>query len=256
MAHRFELDRGIVNESIVPGKERINERDGSVLVFVPGGEYLLDEGSLRHRVILTPFWIGKYTVTNEQYSRFLTTQTHQKTPEYWDDSRFNDPRQPVVGVSWMESLTYCRWAGLDLPSGAQWEAAARGTDSRPYPWGSDGPSSNLARFGGDWETGKPAPVGSYPKGAGPFGTVDQAGNVSEWCWDEFKRVHQGRDGRENPIIRGDERDESALRETRGGSWADLPEDLLAAGWTGVSARTKSWDLGFRVACRFGPENST
>ncbi|MEM6456146.1 MAG: SUMF1/EgtB/PvdO family nonheme iron enzyme, partial [Acidobacteriota bacterium] len=161
------------------GSERLHEQDGSVLVYVPGGLYTLgaerfgDEKPI-HTVQLSPYWIGKYPVTNAQYRTFLEATKHEK-PRYWDDKKWNGLDQPVVGVSWHDARAYCTWAGLVLPSEAQWEAAARGTDQRKYPWGDAEPTETLANFRGN--VGRTTPVGSYPAGAGPFGTLDQAGNV-------------------------------------------------------------------------------
>ncbi len=237
------------------GEERLHEKDGSGLVPVPGGEYLLGEGDKKHRVVLSPFWIGKFPVTNEQYGRFLEAGPSRRKPGYWDDEKFNDPRQPVVGVSWLEALAYCRWAELDLPSEAEWEAAARGTDACPYPWGQEEPSDKLANFGRN--VGRPTPVGAYPEGRGPYGTLDQAGNVWEWCWDEFKEdAYGGPDGQRDPLVRGDETDEAALRVLRGGSWAYPSGDLRAAVRDGSRAGNRRRNDGFRVLCRFGPENGS
>ena len=181
-----------------PGDERVNARDGTVLVWVPGGEYTLGAEDLEelfatdlpadeaarlagwakpiHRVRLSGFWVARHPVTNAQYRAFLAAEPDAKEPELWEDERFNEDRQPVVGVSWDEARAYCRWAGLELPSEAQWEAAARGDDGRRYPWGDQPPDEARACFGQDWQKGKPAAVGEHPRGEGPFGTHDQAGN--------------------------------------------------------------------------------
>jgi serine/threonine-protein kinase len=178
-----------------PGEERVQPKDGSVLVYVPGGEYVLgaadifEEAKPVHRVVLSPFWIGKYEVTNEQYGRFLGAVPGTARPEYWENNRFNQPQQPVVGVSWEEARAYCRWADLELPSEAQWEAAARGKDCRRYPWGNEAPTPEHANF--DFNKGQPTAVGTFTPGAGPFGTLDQAGNVWEWMMDGG---HLGREG--------------------------------------------------------------
>jgi formylglycine-generating enzyme required for sulfatase activity len=242
-----------------PGEERLHPVDGSVLVYVPGGEYVLGAEDLEglglkaewaewskpvHRVRLSPFWIGKYPVTHEQYARFLEASPGTREPEYWEDKQFNQPRQPVVGMSLEEAWAYCRWAGLALPSEAQWEAAARGTDQRRYPWGNQEPSPERANFGG--REGRTTPVGAYPAGAGPFGTLDQAGNVWEWCadgWDE--KAYRGRDGKLDPVARPPE-GEAAFAALRGGSWAHPARSLAAA------IRFRDWlgyrDQGFGFRC--------
>ncbi|MCP5114763.1 MAG: formylglycine-generating enzyme family protein, partial [bacterium] len=227
--------------------EAINPIDDSVLVYVPGGEYTLGAEDLEelfvrdfdaddakrwaswslpvHRVNLSAFRIGKYPVTNAQYRAYLDVNSSIEDPEYWTDERFNQDMHPVVGVDWGEASAYCRWAGMKLPSEAQWEAAARGTDQRRYPWGDEPPpSEELAHFG--LATNATAPVDAHPKGVGPYGTLDQAGNVWEWCldtWDED--AYKGRDGQNNPV--NTSVDTSAGRVWRGGAWGD-PAGLLAA----------------------------
>ncbi len=202
-------------------EERRNETDGTVLLYVPGGEYTLGAKDITdnerpvHRVVLSPFWIAKYPVTNEQYGRFLAANPGTPEPAYWADKQFNQPEQPVVGVSWEEAQAYCRWAGLRLPSEAQWEAAARGPDGRRYPWGNDEPTPEHANFGS--REGRTTPVGSYPKGAGPFGALDQAGNVWEWCEDVWDAAaYRDRDGQRDPLSTTG--DDTAVRCLRGGSW--------------------------------------
>jgi formylglycine-generating enzyme required for sulfatase activity len=234
-----------------PGQERIHEVDGSVVVYVPGGEYVLGAEDLGensqpvHRVVLSPFWIGKYQVTNNQYARFLRAVSDAPQPNYWGAKRFNQPQQPVLGVSWKEAQSYCRWAGLALPSEAQWEAAARGTDGRRYPWGNEAPTAQYASFGMDLLKGQPAPVGSFPRGAGPFGTMDQAGNVWEWCEDVWDaRAYLGRDGEKDPI---NTRGNTAVRCLRGGAWDALAWNLAAAYRFRFQASLRYQYFGFRCA---------
>ncbi len=232
-----------------------NERHGIELVFVPGGDHTLGAKDIDadsrpvHRVLLSPFWLGKHPVTHEQYRHFLEAVPGQKKPELWDEKSFNHPQQPVVGVSWDEACAFCEWAGGELPSEAQWEAAARGTDQRPYPWGSHQPTAELANFDGN--VGKTTPIGSYPAGAGPFGTQDQAGNVWEWCLDVWnKKAYTERDGQHDPVATSGE---SVLRVVRGGAWDGPPRRLRAAFRFGRGAGNRFRFLGFRVVFRFGPE---
>ncbi|HEX6201652.1 MAG TPA: SUMF1/EgtB/PvdO family nonheme iron enzyme, partial [Thermoanaerobaculia bacterium] len=159
-----------------PGEERLHEADGSVLLYVPGGDYPMGAEDVNdwtrpvHRVRLAPFWIARHPVTNEQYARFLAAHPTYEPPEFWQDERFDAPRQPVVGVSWDDAEAYCRWVGLALPSEAQWEAAARGPEGRTYPWGDEPPEPRHANFGG--RLGATSPVDAHPDGRGPFGTFD------------------------------------------------------------------------------------
>ena len=230
------------------GEERSNKKDGSILVYVPGGEYILGAEPV-HRVILSPFWIGKYPVTNEQYGKFLAAQPGKSIPVNWADKCFNEPNQPVVGVSWDEAQSYCHWAGLQLPSEAQWEAAARGTDQRRFPWGDDEPSPEHANF--DGREGRTTLFGAYPKGAGPFGTLDQAGNVWEWCLDRWDpAAYRERDGRQDPVSTTVD---PAARCLRGGSWV-VPARILAAAYrSGSGASFRDGRVGFRCLLPARPE---
>ncbi len=227
-----------------PGEERIHEKDGSVLVYVPGGDYILggDGNNLIHRVVLSPFWIGKYEVTNEQYARFRNAVPGAARPKYWKDNRFNQPRQPVVGVSWEEARTYCLWAGLALPSEAQWEAAARGKDSRHYQWGNEAPTPEHANFGEN--KSQPTEVGSFPRGGGPFGTLDQAGNVWEWCEDLWHHLaYEARAGVKDPV--NYRVYSTTMRCVRGGSWRAEASRLVAANRCWFEASDRSEHVGFR-----------
>jgi formylglycine-generating enzyme required for sulfatase activity len=134
----------------------------------------------RHTVHLDAFWIEVHPVTVAQYAKFLD-ETGNRKPEYWDDERLNAPDQPVVGVSWRDASAYCEWAGVRLPTEAEWEKAARGgLVKKRFPWGDEDADKTRANYGRN--VGKPTPVGQYP--ANGYGLYDMAGNVWEWCLDE------------------------------------------------------------------------
>jgi len=143
-----------------------------------GGES--DEHPAR-RITLHAFEIDRLEVTNEAYARCVADGRCRRAKDFGED--FSGPRQPVVGVSWHDAKAYCAWAGGRLPSEAEWEKAARGADGRRFPWGAEMPDETRATFGGTHEG--PRDVGSTPSGAGPFGTLDQAGNVWEWVEDVY-----------------------------------------------------------------------
>lgn len=232
-------------------QERVHEKTGMFLVYVPGGDYTLGDEDLIswsgpvHVVRLSPFWIGKYPVTVKQYLDFLKENPDYRKPDFWDDPRFNQLGHPVVGLSWMEAKDYCRWAGLDLPSEAQWEAAARGMDQRPYPWGKEPPTSSTANFGS--ERSGTTPVGAFPDGAGPCGTLDQAGNVWEWCADPWAAdaYQQFEECQLDPVARED----GETRVVRGGSWRNPARDLHAAYRDRGAASSRFNNQGFRCLWR-------
>jgi len=222
------------------GMERIHEIDGSVLVYVPGGIYRLGDGD-GFEVTLNPFWIGRYPVTREQYQRFLAADPKRAEPPFWRREGFGDPRQPVVGVSWHDARAYCDWAGLALPCEARWEAAARGPERRPYPWGKQPPNAARACYGAT--TAGPAPVGHHPAGAGLFHLQDLAGNVWEWCadvWDDdFGRVLAAGVDPVGGVGNGER------RARRGGSWRSDAGALAASHRSWHWVTTRHPDVGFR-----------
>lgn len=227
------------------------------MLLVPAGEFQMgaavddkyslgDDKPLR-RVILKAFRISRFEVTNAQYRSFLaaTATQHPKScspfepsgtqhaPEgpTWSDPEWNDATKPVVSVTWFDAYAYCAWDGKRLPSEAEWEKAARGTDARVFPWGpeimKDSPVANIAdeaakreypawRVGEGYDDGfvHTSPVGSFPNGASPYGVEDMAGNVWEWVADWYSPAPYGEPGISNPTgpAVGD------WRVLRGGSW--------------------------------------
>jgi len=199
------------------------ERGGYELVRIPGGVFMMgsepsEEGHFEyegplHEVRVPDFYMGRYPVTNEEYGRFLEDNPKAEAPGYWADRRFNQPRQPVVGVSWDDAQRYASWAGLRLPSEAEWEYACRaGTRTRYYTGDTE---EDLGQAG--WYNknsgGQTHPVGE--KAPNKFGLYDMHGNVWEWVeddWhDSYKRApDDGRAWIDNP--RG------SYRVLRGGGW--------------------------------------
>ena len=167
-----------------------NPRDGAELVLIPGGSFRAgddeEDDNPARQVEVPAFYLGRFAVTNAQYRTYLDAvgKSGASPPHFWDDERFNQPEQPVVGVTWHHAVGYCRWAGLRLPDEWEWEKGARGTDGRPFPWGKPNPwgkpkpTQVHANF--DMNVGHPTAVGSYPEGASPYGLMDMAGNVWEW----------------------------------------------------------------------------
>jgi formylglycine-generating enzyme required for sulfatase activity len=182
-----------------------------------------------HAVYLDAFWVDQTEVTNAQYDKCVAAEACSPPPGCsWGESTFGDAAKadhPVVCVDWQQAVDYCKWAGGQLPTEAQWEKAARGTDERRYPWGNefDGTLLNYCdaqcehnHTDETYDDGFPvtAPVGSYPAGASPYGALDMAGNVWEWVADWFAQDYYAVSPAENP--QGP--DEGIHRVVRGGSW--------------------------------------
>jgi len=207
------------------GSTQVSPKDGMVLVYVPAGEFLMGSTEAdidkvmaqcsfckreltvgeqpQHTVTLAAYWINKTEVTNGMYAQCVADGACEPPQEtksytrssYYDDNQYAD--YPVIYVDWNQANGYCEWAGGRLPSEAEWEKAARGTDGRTYPWGEQGVAGNLLNFADkntnfDWSDKTiddgyedTAPVGNYPEGASVYGVLDMAGNVYEWVADWY-----------------------------------------------------------------------
>ena len=256
-------------------REEARQRLIPAMVEVPAGPFLMGSSNRdkaaesnekpQHTLTLPRYWIGKTLVTNAQFRPFVdsdgyTNQAYWTTvgwqwrvqlklvkPGYWDDAQFNGADYPVIGVSWFEALAYCRWlskqVGIEfrLPSEAEWEKAARGPDGRIYPWGNT------------WENGRcnseesglkrTTPVGQYPTGASPYGALDMAGNVWEWCATTWGKPYpyQLEDEWQAAYVEADQN-----RVLRGGSaWHN--STYVRGAYRSSSSPRDSRSLGLRVA---------
>ncbi len=197
------------------------------LTHIPAGEFTMgtiptqfrktDPEEPQRTVTLDAYAIGTYHVTNTQYAAFVD-DTGCAAPQFWQDERFNAADVPVVGVSWYDAMNFLEWLRIQtgesyrLPTEAEWEKAARGTDGREYPWGNA------------WELGKAntseaqfkrlVPVGNYPEGVSPYGCYDMAGNAYCWCNDWFHPETY----RYSPIDNPQGPIEGRRKVIRGGSW--------------------------------------
>lgn len=186
-------------EGVTPipgGSEFVAAKDGSKMVLVPAGPFRMGsdkgDGDERpvHEVKVSAFLIDVNPVTNGQYKKFCdeTGQAAPAPPNFDANYFLGKPRYPVVNVSYHDARAYAKWAGRRLPTEAEWEKAARGTDERMYPWGNEPPtpSAALANFDGDADGfAETSPVGSFPNGASPYGVLDMAGNVWQWVIDPY-----------------------------------------------------------------------
>jgi len=256
-------DSSVADSTYLPGKV-VSPKDGATMILIPAGECLIgstdaeieartaeaekararrwftDEAP-QHVVYLDAYYIDKYEVTNAQYRKFVEETGHRE-PRRRRRRFFDGPNQPVVGVSWHDAQAYAEWAEKRLPTEAEWEKAARGTEGRIYPWGDvfnpDRCNTYSRRSIG------PQPVGSYPRGASPYGLLDMAGNAWEWCADWYAGSYYDESPYENP--QGPETgDEKVMR---GGSWwVRMPSGETRATYRGANAPTeRHGNYGFRL----------
>lgn len=239
----------------------VNAKDGAELVLIPAGNFLMgtrteeltnwkkthpaeehnwfSDEMPQNTVYLDNYYIYKTDVTVAQYRKFCK-ETKAEMPDAppwgWHDN------QPIINVSAGDATVYAQWAGATVPTEAEWEKAARGTDGRSYPWGST------------WDAGKclnsvcvkrplqPSPVGSFPAGASPYGVLDMVGNVLEWCSDMYDPNYYttvATQKTNGPRAQGS-------RVLRGGYWG-INEPMLfrTAVRDHASPTTKSISIGFR-----------
>jgi len=239
------------------GATQVRETDGMVMVYVPAAEFAMgsESGSADelplHTVYLDSYWIDQTEVTNAMYAQCVAAGACVAPSEYLMDRMtgyYSGPPAgdyPVVNMDWYMANAYCAWAGARLPSEAEWELAARGTDGRAYPWGNEAPNDDLTNY--FRHVGDLQPVGSYPDAASPYGALDMAGNAWEWVNDWYSSSYYSESPADNP--QGPASGE--YRVARGGSWFII-EDFLrsTARLTGFTPPEYYFiDSGFR--CAFG-----
>jgi len=253
--YRFKSQKAIVQpekkEVISVTLEKLKElppiiigKYGGEMVLIPAGEFLMGspEGEQpQHTVFLDAFYIDKYEVTNAQYKQFMDA-TGYKAPRNWRHSTFNQPFQPVVGVDWHDALAYAEWDGKRLPTEAEWEKAARGTDGRIYPWGNEWNSDKCNSEGVVDGYKYTSPVGSFPDGASPYGVMDMVGNAREWCWDWYDENYYSHSPLVNPQGPVEPK---VFHVLRSGAWDCPPDAQRCAYRYGAAPSPVNRTIGFR-----------
>lgn len=220
------------------------------MVLVPAGEFTMgsnlgeDEKPVR-RVYLNAFYMDKFEVTVGQYARYLEVTDMEEPPDWNVMNQPQHQRRPVVNVDWEDAVNYCKWAGKRLPTEAEWEKAARGTDGRIYPWGNEAPTRLHANYGRKELDNQQAltPVGSFEAGKSPYGIYDMAGNAWEWVFDWYDHDYYKKGPHKNPI--GPAKGEGKV--VRGGSWLYVPEFLRSAHRFDAQPTMRLFGYGFRCA---------
>lgn len=233
------------------------------MIAIPAGPFTMgsdtgpDDERPADRVILPAFRIDRLAVTNAQFAAFLDARGPGTAPRHYDhddgDARIRqrdgrwiaDPgheHHPVVEATWAGARAYCAWRGKRLPTEAEWEKAARGTDARRYPWGDEAPDRTRAQFGAGWNV--TAPADAFPAGASPYGVLGMAGNAWEWVSSLYRPYpYRADDGREDPQASGP-------RGTRGGGHDSTADEITTTqrGRTlSRNPRAGHHNIGFRCA---------
>lgn len=231
------------------------------MLFIPAGTFTMgsDDDSFpneapAHNIYLDAYYIGKTEVTNAEYYQFWladggdesehTPVSYGETFGEWPAIAKTKPNYPVIGVSWNDAVAYAAWVDKRLPTEAEWEKAARGTDARRWPWGAQFSQPVKANVWHAKDGFKHlAPVGHYPTGASPYGALDMAGNVWEWTADWYSDTYYHRSEGRNP--KGPEA--GSRRVVRGGSWLNPARLSRCATRIGQYPKSGTSFIGFRLA---------
>lgn len=219
--------------------------DGGLLVYIPPGEFIMGsdgEDNPEHAVYLSGFWIYRTEVTNSMYLYCMAMGDCSAPAVDPAIPDLRDPtiaHEPVVGLRWVQAVEYCEFVEGTLPTEAQWEKSARGTDGQPFPWGDDDPTCELLNFN-DCEE-ELTPVVNYPLGVSPYEMLDMAGNVFEWVYDWYQDDYYLESPTSNPM--GPTLGED--RSVRGSTFESAPEWVESALRYSLDPDKYREDLGFR-----------
>jgi serine/threonine-protein kinase len=224
--------------------------DGTILVYVPGGEFMMGSDSIPNEqpvrsVKLEAFWIDQTEVTNARYAKCIDTGkcTPPKDIDHFNNTSYST--HPVVYANWEQAKAYCSWAGRRLPTEGEWEKAARGTDGRTYPWG-EGLDCSLANYSGcKTDT---TPVGSYEGGKSTYGAYDMAGNAWEWVNDWYSETYY----KTSPLSNPSGPDAGDVRVLRGGAYSGSDRYLRSASRDWYNPMSANFNIGFRCARDISP----
>lgn len=263
LANRLGLDeeQRVVYQQLqgkIQQKSKLNRKkavvasaEGESMALVPAGEFIMgsttgeaDEQPM-HRVYLDDFLMDKHHVTVEQYAKFLDSTSRERPPDWNIMNRRYHQKRPVVNVDWADADAYCRWAGKRLPTEAEWEKAARGTDGRTYPWGDEFPTRFHANsMNQDWRNhGALTPVGMFEDGKSPYGVYDMAGNVWEWVSDWYDPDYFKTGPSKNPTGPS----KGIFKVVRGGSWGSDINALRSSERETHTPSYRGLGTGFRCA---------
>jgi len=252
-----------------PGYVWISPIDEMPLVYIPEGSFLMgtstddlqfeEDETPQREIYLDAFWIDQLEITNRMFTECVDNGSCEHPSEsgsqartsYYDNLSFAE--YPVVNVNWEQAQTYCSWVGRRLPTEAEWEKAARGTQGQIYPWGNQEPTCELLNI---WESETGSAncardttlVGKYPNGASPYGVLDMAGNVWEWVadWYNVDSYKVGPDRNPQGANTGD------ARVIRGGSFSESGDTVRSANRNQSDPFADSYLIGFRCALSAGP----
>ena len=243
--------------------ETIKGKDGAPMILIPAGSFTMGSNDglpnerPEHKVTLDAYYIDQYEVTIGRYSAFLEAKHHESPPTWDEEAATTVGDRPAVGMRWKDAADYCRSAGKRLPTEAEWENAARGTDGRRYPWGHMQPFVDIANYNrGVWVSeaitlvpvdsgleGMSVRHGLKEGGKSPYGLMHMAGNAAEWVADWYDREYYQKSPETNPT--GPANGEK--RVIRGGSWADLPAALRVTARFSADTDFEDRTIGFRCA---------